>query len=332
MGRRRVAVFAAVMLAAGLGAAAGAGPAGASPNGFTLLAVSSGPPVVCQLAGIDLGSGAVTPLAHTGADACASDIAEASDGRVFGIQQQPQSTGSTNTVHLLQYNTSTGATTDLGQIGTFLAAAPLIEIGGVTFDKAGNLFVEMVGLSGTGGDPNCNGASVCLYRVDAANPANATFLGPGPFETDLQFFSAACDGRAMTLLPPGGGVAGAGSWPPLSGQQSAPKQGSIHPLLITSNSLLASRNLSTGAVSAIGTGVGATNLVDGLAFDSSGKLWGIGAAASTAGVFTINTTTGVATPGPALSGNLGRDPLALALPLSCTAPAPPVIIQPRFTG
>jgi hypothetical protein len=334
------AVLAAVMVAAGLVGAVGAGPAGASPNGFALL-VDSSEPFVCQLAGIDLATGAVTPLAHTGSDACASDIAETSDGRVFGIQQQPPEAGPPPTVHLLQYNTSTGAPTDLGQIGTFLAAAPLTEIGGVTFDHAGNLFVEMVGLSGAGGDPQCSGESVCLYRVDPANPASATFVGQGAFGTDLQFFSAPCDGPAMTLLPPLTGPAPAGVWPPLSGQHSTQSQGSIHALDLEPNSVLASRDLSTGAVSAVGSGVGVNNLVDGLAFDSSGTLWGIGGTTTggittTLNVFTLNTTSGAATPGPVLSGNLSLDPLALALPLTCPTPAAAapaaVVITPTFTG
>jgi len=328
MGQRAAALLAAVMLTAGLVAAVGATPAGASPNGFTLLIVSGGPPTICQLAGIDLATGAVTPLAHTGADACSSDIAETSDGRVFGIQQQPQGAGPSHTVHLLQYNTSTGAPTDLGQIGTFGAVAPLFPIGGVTFDKAGNLFVEMIGE-----DPSCNGGSVCLYRVDATNPANATFVGPGPGETDIQFFSAACDGRAMTLLPPLE-VGSAPSWPPLSDQQSGQNQGSVHALSnFESNSVLASRDLSTGAVSAIGAGVGANNEVEGLAFDSSGTLWGIGITPPTISVFTVNTTTGVATAGPTLSGNLALEAFGLALPLNCTEPAPATgIIQASFTG
>jgi hypothetical protein len=328
-------VLAAVMVAAGLVGVVGAGPAGASPNGFALL-VDSSEPFVCQLAGIDLATGAVTPLAHTGSDACASDIAETSDGRVFGIQQQPQEAGPPPTVHLLQYNTSTGAPTDLGQIGTFLAGATLTEIGGVTFDHAGNLFVEMVGLSGAGGDPNCSGESVCLYRVDPANPAGATFVGQGPFGSDLQFLSAPCDGPAVTLLPPLSGPAPAGVGPPLSGQQSSQGQGSIHALDLEPNSVLASRDLSTGSVSAIGAGVGLNNLVDGLAFDSSGTLWGIGGTTTTLNVFTLNTTTGAATTGPVLSGNLSLHPLGLALPLTCptraaAAPAA-VVMTPTFTG
>jgi len=324
-----------LVLAAGALVAIGATPAGAAPNAFMLL-VNTNTPNTCQLAGIDLATGMVTPTTNpASAGACASDLAETSDGRVFGIQQVGSSP--TATVQLLQYNTTSGAPTPLGQIGTFNALAPLRSFGGVTFDKNGNLFVEMFG----SGDPNCSTASVCLYRVDPTNPANVTFLGLGPTEAPIEFLTAACDGRVMTLeppvSPPDGGSAK--SLAPQPGQSQA--QGPIQ-AQASFNSVLASRNTTNGALSAIGTGVGANNELTGIAFDSGGTLWGVGqtipSSVPTFNVFTVNTTTGVATVGPTLSGaSQNIVPFALALPLSCTVPTPPsapaaVIVTPKFTG
>ncbi len=284
-----------------------AGPVGASPNGFTLLVTGEG--VSCQLAGIDLGSGNVTPRPHNSVDACAADIAETPDGRVFGLQQV--GTGPTPTVHLLQYDTTTGVPTDLGQVGTFAAVAPFSVIGGITFDSKGDLFVEMVGF----GDPNCGGQSVCLYRVNTAVPSSATFIGQGPFQTDLEFLTAACDGRAVTLQEPVGAGSTGSSWPPQSGRQNNRGPGGLHGLDVSPNELLVSRSLASGAVTSIGN-VGTSNIVSGLAFDSSGRLWGVGGinGSLSSNVFTLDPSTGVATPGVTLTGLGSRFPITLALP------------------
>jgi hypothetical protein len=322
----------------------GAAPAGAAPNGFMLLVDPSGS--VCQLAGVDLATGAVTPIG-SGATAakCANDLAETSTGQVFGIQEQGTG-GASPTVHLRKYDTTTGASSEVGQIGTFNAQVGTIGVaGGVTFDKNGNLFVQMFGAPSGGGDSNCPFTAVpehevpCLYRVDPTNPTNGTtFVGQGPVNVILEFLAAACDGRAMTLEPPLGATGGSKSLVP--GQSQA--QGPIQAQIIDPNSVLGSVNLTNGAVSAVGVGVGATNFLTGIAFDSAGTLWGVGGIGTTGQdlvgsgrVFTINTTTGVAAVGSPLTGGGATIPFTLALPLNCPTPPPaaaPVVITPRFTG
>jgi hypothetical protein len=319
-----------------------AAPAGAAPNGFMLIVNTLQNTVNCQLAQVDLGTGVVTPIGSGGPTParCANDLAETSDGRVFGIVQEAGPT-----VHLLQYDTTSGDVSSDHQVGTFNASigTPFIT-GGLTFDKNGNLFVQM-GRAPSGGDTNCPGtANTCLYRVDPANPANATFVGPAPVDVTFQFLTAACDGRAMDLANPGFGVAGGSSNPlgPRPGQSQA--QGPIQPQEVTPNSVLGSVNLTNGAVSPVGSGVGATNELAGIAFDTGGTLWGVGEVANSPppgvasfNVFTIDTTTGVATKGTTLTGLGGNNPLTLALPLNCATPTPPpaaapVVITPRFTG
>src|SRR5215471_21174909 len=74
-----------------------AAPAGAAPNGFMLIFNTPPNTVNCQLAQVDLGTGVVTPIGSGGLTGprCANDLAETSDGRVFGIRQE-----SGPTVHL----------------------------------------------------------------------------------------------------------------------------------------------------------------------------------------------------------------------------------------
>src|SRR5687768_3256180 len=164
-------------------------PAGASPVGYTLTATvvavtfDDGVPV-CRLNQIDLATGALTPLPTADPDACVNDLTMSPDGRVFGIQLQcggelclddddaPLFAGGQSVqqidseVHLIEFDLTTGAPTDLGAItggpATTFVESP-VGFGGLTFDKDGNLFVEMVGEN-----LPCAGAAFCLYRVDPA--------------------------------------------------------------------------------------------------------------------------------------------------------------------
>lgn len=301
--RRGCSCLIAILLGASLFGVFGAPPAGASPTGFVLMQVT--PNLgggTCQLGSVDLATGVVTPLPHVGADGCGSDLALTPDGRLFGLGSNPgQPAGP---IHLFQFDTATGQrAADLGQVGTFNAFAGPSNAG-LAFDLSGAVFVVMVGQ-----DAGCGGGSPCLYRASLTNPSAAQFIGAGPLGSHLQGLAISCLGAAVTLDSPG------------------------------ANALLASRNLSTGAVSPIGTGVGATTTVLGLDFDSAGTLWGVGSTNNgvpVSHVFTLDPTTGLASVGPLLTGTTGV-PVALALS-GCSLPPPPpgpppaVVVVPRFTG
>jgi hypothetical protein len=340
-----------------------AAPAGASPVGYTLvtevlelLEVGPEPDVdgaaepegdvgaqqfaECTLAQVDLATGTVTELSHTGEDACVDDLTMAPDGRIYGIQQQcegelcefdlddlgSQEFGAEThltglEVHLIQFDPATGVPTDLGAINGPAALGPglffpsPLGFGGLTFDKDGNLYVEMVGDA-----PPCEGDAFCLYRVDPADLANPTFIGTGTPETFFQILAAGCGTpEAVTLSPGELLVGGAGEVDslvfPIPGQD------------------LIARDLTNGNTTVIGP-TGENNAVAGMAFDSNGTLWGVGLVAPEGGgtppqvVFTINTSTGLATPLVELSVSIeDAIVLGLALPLDC-----PEELVVRFTG
>ena len=307
-------------------------PAGASPVGYTLLVtvvevtMDGGIPT-CQLNQIDLATGALTPLPTSDPDACVDDLTMAPDGRVFGIQLQCGGelcldTGAASfageqavqqideEVHLIQFDLTTGAPTDLGAItggpATTFIESP-ISFGGLTFDKDGNLFVEMVGESFP-----CFGNAFCLYRVNPANPADATFVGFGTPFTEFQVLAAQCGTapEAVTLRPFEAGVDSTDVEPEA---------------LPVSNQTLLERNLSNGATSPIGP-TGADAAITGMAFDSNGALWAVGIDGGTMSVFTISTTTGAATASSEIDAGESLV-VGLALPLDC-----PEELVVAFTG
>src|SRR5262249_17223505 len=143
----------------------------------------------CRLATVDLTSGLVTATSDPASgEACVPDLTETSDGRVVGIREVA---GAAPSVHLIQFDTTTGTPPDLGAIGTSPASLPDAggQDGGIAFDAHGNLFVAMAGQ-----DASCNDSAYCLYKVDPANPANATFIGTGTQEIIEQALTVACDG------------------------------------------------------------------------------------------------------------------------------------------
>ena len=331
-----------------------AAPASASPVGYTLLVtdiaidaaedgtttttgdVSAQQFAECQLAQVDLGTGVVTPLSHNGEDACVDDLTMSPDGRVFGIQQQcfdgevieicpffPLEEGAAATdgfgatqfedvqVHLIEFDPATGVPTDLGAINgtaltSFIIPTPL-GFGGITFDEDGNLYVEMIGE-----EAPCSGNAYCLYLVDPANLSNPTFVGTGTEETFFEILAAGCGSpEAVTLMPTvlfGGGDG--------TGTEALPSP----------DKDLFARDLATGATTLIGS-TGEDNIIDGMAFDTAGVLWGIGIViGGDQTVFTIDTTTGAATPTVELQTEEFLA-IGLALPLDC-----PEDLVVAFTG
>lgn len=315
---RRV-VLAGCIAALGLYGIGAGTPADASPTGIVLMRVTQliggG---TCQLGSVDLATGIVTPLPHVGADVCMSDIAYAPDGRLFGLATNAgQPAGP---IHVFQLDTSTGqVVADLGQFGSFNAFADPTTAG-LAFDSSGTVFALL-----QGADPGCSTNSSCLYSASLNNIGAAQFLGAAPAGTFLNNLAISCPGAAFTIEPQFG--------PESTRTTGANLPGGIRGKDAGPNARLDALNLTNGAPTGVGTGFGANNLLSGLDFDSTGKLWGVGTTADMVRhVFALDTTTGAASVGPVLAGATG-DPISLALQ-TCSAPSPPspVVITPRFTG
>src|SRR6476646_5394827 len=199
--RRAMATVAiAAVAAAGLAGIAAA-PAGADTTvGYTIEVQLpqglSGPEFPCRLAQVNLSTGVVTGIGsflNPDSLACANDLAFSPSGQLYGISQalateapikggdfQPAATD--DQVHLVRFDLSTGAVTDLGAIGSEASQIGDTDrpAGGIAFDAAGNLWVMIVK-----DDASCNNDAYCFYVVDPANPSTATFKGAAPAETNM---------------------------------------------------------------------------------------------------------------------------------------------------
>ena len=286
----------------------------------------------CRLATVDLTTGVVTPIGTTigGEDACARDLAFSPGGGLYGIVQHEEveppsveaTTGTTTgdvesaapnpfRVHLVRFDTGTGAVTDLGQIGT--APAYLSSGGGITFDTAGNLFVYMVG-----DDADCDEDAYCLYAVDPADPGAATFLGNDPVETGIYGLTTAC-GQGMYTT------------------QTAPRTGSLDDAYVLDGGDLLGRVTATppAVVTPVGP-FGDDRTVQSLAFGSDGTLWALGSITPNGitdlgRLSTIDPATGAQTLGALLTADR-ESALVMGLAVAApTCPEPPAI-QPNFTG
>lgn len=318
--RQRFFILACCVAVLGLLGFGNGAPAGAFPTGIVLMRVTQliggG---TCQLGSVDLVTGTVTPLPHVGGDVCLSDIAYAPDGRLFGLASnvgQPA-----GPIHLFQLDTTTGQiVADLGQFGSFNAFADPTTAG-LAFDSSGTVFALM-----QGADPGCGTNSSCLYSANLSNIGAAQFLGAAPSGTFLNNLAISCAGAGFTIEP---------QFAPMSTKANgANSPGETRSQDAGPNARLDALNLINGAPSGIGTGFGTDNLLSGLDFDGTGKLWGVGTTADTVRhVFALDTTTGTASVGPVLAGATG-DPISLALQTCSTPPppAPPLVITPRFTG
>src|SRR5687767_14187072 len=94
-------------------------PAAAAPTGFTTTLVGD---VSCQLATVDLASGALIPFGPASSDHCARDLAFAPDGTLYGIVLGPTAIEPDPTfsfMRLVRFDTNTGAVTILGELTTF---------------------------------------------------------------------------------------------------------------------------------------------------------------------------------------------------------------------
>jgi len=314
--------------------------AAASPTGFTVIHSAVGG--TCQLAHVDLGTGALTPFGPSDAGHCTFDLAVAPGGTAlygvtfsgaFGIGAPPNA--GTATAQLIRYDPTSGEATTVGTIGNFTLNGPDNQQGSLTFDSSGRLFVQLVPNAATGTTP-CDWQAICLYRVDPTNPSSATALGPVP-QTFTEYFglAASCAGSVLSIrasLAPMS--SGAGSTTTTSGSSgaTAPAPGSgwnTSHAQAPSPLTLTSVNTSTGATTDVGTGLGGGNLVQSLDFDPAGAVFGLGVVTSGSQVFTIDPATGVATAGPATTPAATLSALAIGPPCP---PPPAITVAPTFTG
>ena len=315
--------------------------AAANPTGFTVIHNAVGG--TCQLAHIDLGTGALTPFGPSDAGHCTFDLAVAPGGTAlygvtfsgsFGVDAPPN--GGTATAQLIRYDPTSGAATTVGTIGNFTLNGPGNAQGSLTFDSSGRLFVQLVPNAATGTTP-CDWQAICLYRVDPTNPSSATALGAVP-QTFTAYFglAASCAGSVLSIranvAPSSLGAGSVTTTTSGSSGAAAPAQGSgwntshaqaPNPFTLTSV------NTSTGTTTDIGTGLGGGSLVQSLDFDSAGAVFGVGVVSSGWQVFTIDPATGVATAGPAATPSATLSALAIGPPCP---PPPAITVAPTFTG
>lgn len=154
--------------------------------GFTVVETADGG---CVLATIGLTDGVVTQLPDGSSPAkCVNDIGFGADGVLYAVDEQEEPVS----VHLLRFDTTTGAITDLGPLtGAFTVARMGGNTeGGVASGGDGNLYVEMLS-----DEPSCL-LFQCLYRVDPAT-LQATLVGPsgtsGSVFEDRSFFGLTAD-------------------------------------------------------------------------------------------------------------------------------------------
>jgi hypothetical protein len=334
------------------------GASGADPLGYTVI----GNPLSlngCQLAHLDLTTGALTAFGPTDPAHCTVDLAMGpGNTALYGIQLVFDVPDDTLLAHLMRFDPTNGTATDLGQIGTFtMGSGPGPFLGPLTFDAAGNLLVYLVPATTVG---PCGGdLAYCLFQVDPNHPSNATALGPVPQAMDiyygmatsptgtvvatrLQFFSPVSRSSTSTSTPTTSTPST--STPGSSGATAAPTSlgpptwGAAH-AAIEAELDLTTVNTTNGSTTDVGAGLGPNHFVEGIDYDPSGTLWGIGseggfglsATALTSNVYTIDPVSGVATLGPPIT--MGGTPTAveaLAIP-GPVAPAA-VVATPSFTG
>ena len=287
----------------------------------------------CRLAKVDLATGAVTGIGSflpPESLACANDLAFSPSGVLYGIVQGVEEEdeieeppiddsggfGATavefnEEVHLVRFDTATGAVTDLGVIG-----------GGPAFignlESPGNLWVLMVGQ-----EDECDNDAFCLYQVDPNSPGTATFEGKGPGETFLFGLTANCAGAVYTT------------------EQIEPEDpGDESDVAVAiGGNVLMSVNTTAGTMTEVGAGLGGNHFVQSMDFSTDGVLHAIGSEFESERsplqpgfLYTVNPTAGTATQGAQLSAPQFRFAMSLAVaPLSC-APAPLPVPSPNFTG
>ena len=328
--RRTLAVVAVGALGAGALVGVTAAPAGAEPIAFAIEEGNG-----CRLVQLDIATGGVTPVSG-GFDvaACVADLAFAADGTLYGLRQQGEEESST--VTLVRFDTTTGTTSDVGQVDGVPAG---LADGGLTVDATGLMFGHVVT-----DDPGCDLDFVCLLRIDPTNPESATFVGRVPqFQTEYFGLASSCAGQTVSVRAEEevDGNSTDAAWPfgdaPTADAPEAPadpaaelEQPAGVGLLVQ---ILTVVDLATASTSDVGP-VGPGNFVDSVDFDATGALWGVGFANDPSPrntVYSIDPATGAASPSADVEGDTSLT--SLAIEHSCAAPeAAPIVLAPTFTG
>ncbi len=271
----------------------------ASALGYTVIEGNG-----CNLATIGLTDGVVTALPDGfKALTCVNDLGFGPNGVLYGIKQE----NGPLEVHLIRFDLTTGAPTDLGPLtGAFTASTMfgLVE-GGIALGADGNLY----GLFGTDAAPCAPAAFQCVYRIDPASLV-ATLVGPpGAAGSRLQ-------DRSLLGLTGDCGTT------------------TLETLIFdptTDLPALVSLALANGAATEGATLIPSPAQLDGLEFDrTTHALYGLFEIPNEA-LYTVNLTTGALTK-VADTSNVGRE-RGLAIPSDpCPSAPAPVLVQPRFTG
>jgi hypothetical protein len=333
--RRLAHVFAAAALAAGALAVIGAAPASAAGSVGYVIVQGEGE---CWLASVDLVSGLTTQIGTPSSEKCAFDLEFTPDGtRLLGtVVEESELSG---TAHLVEFDLTTGAVTDLGQLGDFELGGPGSDQGNLTLPASGGLFTYLV----PGGeepppeaeavDPACDGSAFCLFQGTTTAPGSLTYVNSVP-QTFTVYYGLATSCADVTSSVREEQLAdAASSWPGVGAAAEVPQ------ILTTVN------RTATGPST---TDVGSLGdvFLSSVDYDTAGTLHGVGFDPENVGpsIFTVNTTTGAATQVTTLNNgevplNVGVLGFAIAHP--CTAPpappeppaaAPIAAVTPRFTG
>ncbi|MFN8027854.1 MAG: hypothetical protein U0W40_16290 [Acidimicrobiia bacterium] len=306
----------------------------ASGVGYTIIAFDG-----CALARVDLATGATTVLGSWSSDACVFDLAFTPDGSaLYGVRVQKGEVGSTAT--LVQFDPTTGATTDLGPVGDFPLGGPGFDQGNLTFANDGTPYTYLVPAGeepipqSSGGPtaaatvvpPECDGSAFCLFRLNLADPTSLTYVNHVPQEVTVYYgLATSCAGSTVSahsgFLP-----ASQSAWP--SGPNAAAPAGQT----------LASVNLTSTGAATTDIGPVTVGRLSSLDFDSAGTLYGVGYdGSSVPSVFTVDPATGANTKVADLviDDILEFEVLGFAVAHPCTPapqPAADVVVAPRFTG
>jgi hypothetical protein len=323
---------AATLLACGALVGLGAAPAGSTVPGEVGYMIIAGEG--CGLSSVDLATGVVTPIGTQTAQKCVYDLAFTPDGSaLYGVRIDPHLPNGPQVATLVQFNVTTGAATDVGQLGTFAVDGPGSSQGNLTFDNSGTMFTYLVPAAAPSSPAACNADDAfCLFSSSPTTPAVATFVNKvAQTFTVYTGLATSCAGTTtsarfgtLTAALPDG-------W----AHTTAPS-----PQVLTAVNLTAT-GPATNDIAAISGG----SLV-GLDYDTSGTLFAVGGDnPGLPSLFTVDQTTGAMTKVATLTNintgtTIGFGVGALAIAHPCPAPpvpspppaAPPIVIAARFTG
>ncbi len=332
-----VCIGGAALFAAGAPQAATA----AGPVGYTVL----GGEGACALAQVDLTTGAQTLLGTEDSDKCVFDLAFTPDGsKLYGVRIDSDPKTENDIAILVQFDTATGASTDLGQLGDFNVGGPGNTQGNLTFDNAGAPFTYLVpigeiapltegkaqgevGTTATVVPPECDGSAFCLFGVNTADLSTLTYVNHVPQGITVYWgLATSCAGSTVSAYASFEAASTSAGWPDVSTR--AP-----------SGQTLASVNLTASGAATTDIGGVTGGSIDSLDYDTPGTLYAVGHdVEGLPSLQTVNPSTGALTKVATLTINgetsgYGTGALAIAHP--CTPapqPAADVIIAPRFTG